>query len=217
MKSIFIDLFKVLLYSLLIISAIVFLKYFVFPYTAFDDNVSFLKYKQHYVHNPIWKAAFYIHVFSAIIALISGIPQFSKTILRDHKVIHRLLGKVYAWDILIVNFPPAMVLAVTAIGPWVSKLGFVILDFLWVFFTYRAVTMIKQGNISAHKHYMMRSYALTFSAITLRMWSTVFISILQWNPLIVYSVNAWMGFIPNLLFVEILIWREGRRKYQMSF
>jgi len=58
----------------------------------------------------------------------------------------------------------------------------------------------------------MRSYALTFSAITLRFWNTTLMVGLNLDPLLVYTVIAWMGFIPNLLFVEWLIRRRLNRK-----
>ncbi|WP_343670049.1 DUF2306 domain-containing protein [Chitinophaga sp.] len=213
MKKLITDVLKILLYSSLILLTAAFVLLFVLPYTTFKDNISFLAFKQQYIHIPIWKISFYIHVFSAFLALLSGIPQFSNTVLTKFKSVHRILGQVYAYDILVVNFPTGMVLAVTAIGPWISKLGFVVLDCLWWFFTFKAVTAIRNHDVFSHKNFMMRSYALTFSAITLRVWSTIFISILHFNPLIVYSINAWMGFIPNLLFVEILIWRSRRRRF----
>jgi hypothetical protein len=68
----------------------------------------------------------------------------------------------------------------------------------------------KKGNISNHRDYMMRSYALTFSAVTLRTWRLLFTSFSNFDPDTVYMIDAWMGFVPNLLFAELLIRRRRR-------
>ena len=63
-------------------------------YTSFRDDAQFLALKQAYIHNPVWKTAFYIHVFSAILALLAGFTQFSPELLRDSPRTHRLIGRI---------------------------------------------------------------------------------------------------------------------------
>ena len=74
-------------------------------YGGFRDDVQFLAFKQAYIHNPVWKTAFYIHVFSAVLALLAGFTQFSTQLLREHPGVHRLIGKIYVGNILFINFP----------------------------------------------------------------------------------------------------------------
>src|ERR1700761_6584402 len=69
-------------------------------YSDFRDDVQFLLQKQEYIHIPVWKAAFYTHVFSAIVALLAGFTQFSKDFLKQNRGLHRLMGKIYVADIL---------------------------------------------------------------------------------------------------------------------
>lgn len=85
-------------------------------YTAFRDDVGFLNFKQDYLGNSVWKAAFYVHVFSAFFALLAGFTQFSAGFLRKHRKLHRLIGRMYAWDILVINFPVAMIMVIYANG-----------------------------------------------------------------------------------------------------
>jgi len=181
-----------------------------------QDNIGFLRFKQDYIHIMPWKAAFYIHVFSAIFALFAGFTQFSNIILKEHRKIHRFIGRLYAYDILIVNFPAAMIMAVYANGLLPGKTAFVILDCLWFWFTYRAVIEIRRKNIIAHKQFMMRSYALTLSAITLRSWKIIISGFVAIDPLHLYMIDAWMGFVPNLLFVEWLIRRKKVTTHKLS-
>lgn len=174
-------------------------------YYPMRDNIGFLQFKQAYIHILPWKIAFYTHVFSVILVLLAGFTQFSDQILKEHRAIHKVVGKIYAYDILFINFPAAMVMAVFANGLLPGKTAFVILDCLWFWFTLKAVIEIKKKNVRAHKYYMIRSYSLTLSAVTLRLWKIVISAFITIDPVHLYMIDAWMGFIPNLLFAEWLI------------
>jgi hypothetical protein len=99
-------------------------------YTSFRDDVQFLLLKQDYIHNPLWKTAFYIHVFSAVIALFAGFTQFSSQFLQEYRKLHRLVGKIYVSNILLVNAPVGMIMALYANGGLLGKTAFVLLDIL---------------------------------------------------------------------------------------
>lgn len=180
-------------------------------YSSFRTDIYFLRYKQEYLDISLWKAAFYVHVFSSIFALAAGLTQFSDYLLRTYRKIHRTIGKIYVFDILFINFPAGLIMAVYANGLLPTKIAFVILDCLWFYFTYRAVTAVKKGDIAAHKRFMIRSYALTFSAITLRSWKIILTYAFHPDPLTLYMIDAWMGFVPNLLLAEWLIYKSKRR------
>ncbi|MNR36363.1 hypothetical protein D3C85_1542740 [compost metagenome] len=94
-----------------------------------------------------------------------------------------------------------------------TKIAFMLLDCLWFWFTYRAVTEIRKGNVLAHKEFMIRSYALTLSAVSLRFWKIVILSFMHVDPLPLYMINAWLGFVPNLLFAE---WLIRKRRQQLA-
>ena len=177
-------------------------------YCSMQDNVGFLQFKQPYIHILPWKIAFYTHVFSIIFALLAGFTQFSNIILKQHKQLHHVMGKIYVYDILIINFPAAMIMGIFANGGLPTKTAFVILDCLWFWFTLQAIIAIKNKNVVKHKQYMIRSYALTLSAITLRLWKIIIGGLVHIDPTTLYMIDAWMGFVPNLLFAEWLIRRK---------
>jgi uncharacterized membrane protein len=190
-----------LVYLVLCVATFLMLR-MVLDYTALRDDVDFLRFKQAYVGYWWWKTSFYVHVFSAIGALLAGFTQFSSQILRQHRSIHRLMGRFYAYDILAINFPTGMVLAVCANGLLPGRIAFVLLDCLWFTFTLVAVVAIRRGQIARHRQFMVRSYALTFSAITLRSWKLILSHGFHIEPLQLYMLEAWMGFVPNLLVAE---------------
>ena len=59
---------------------------------------------------------------------------------------------------------------------------------------------------------MMRSYALTLSALTLRTWKIILTNTTSLPPETIYMIDAWLGFMPNWLFAEWLI--NGRKTSQ---
>lgn len=189
----------------------------IIDYTSFQTDIHFLQLKQPYLENAWWMTAFYSHVFTSIFALLAGFTQFSGYILKHHRNIHRLVGRLYVVTILFINFPAAMIMAVYANGLWPSKFAFIILDCLWFYFTLRGVMAARQGRIDEHKRFMIRSYALTFSAITLRAWKIILLHTLHPDPLTLYMIQAWIGFVPNLLFAEWLIRRKAKKKIHVIF
>ncbi|MEP6676745.1 MAG: DUF2306 domain-containing protein [Ferruginibacter sp.] len=183
----------------------------IMQYSSFKDDVGFLQFKKEYIGIPIWKLAFYTHVFSSLFTLCAGFTQFSTYVLQHHKKLHRFIGRLYVYDILIINFPAGMIMAFYANGHLPTKIAFVILDSLWFLFTFKAVVAAKAKDIKKHRRFMIRSYALTFSAVTLRTWKIVLPFFFHFDIVTLYMIDAWMGFVPNLLFAEWLIRKIEKR------
>ena len=183
----------------------------IISYFGFNSNVEFLQFKQDYIHIPIWYYSFYIHVFSSTICLVAGLTQFSKTLLKNSPKTHKIVGRIYAYNILVINFPVGIIMAVYANGLWPTKTAFIILDVLWFWFTLKAVLDIKKGNVLSHKKNMIRSFALTFSAVTLRSWNVILSSLVDFDPLTLYMINGWLGWVPNLIVAEVYNLKLNKR------
>lgn len=175
-------------------------------YFLFSKTVGFLFFKQFIVNNDFWLTIFYIHVFTAIICMLAGITQFSKTILKEHPKLHRVLGRIYFYNILFINFPAGFILAINANGHLPAKIAFVLLDVLWLYFTVSAVFWIRRGNIIKHRKQMIRSYALTLTALTLRILKMVMLKYSGWGFDGIYVFDAWTALIINLTAAEAIIY-----------
>jgi uncharacterized membrane protein len=174
-------------------------------YIPLNSNVSFLMIKQTEVQErPEYLYFFYTHVYTSIFVLLSG---FLAIIRKDFglKNLHRNMGKVYIVLILICAAPSGIYMGIFANGGLLSKISFVILGILWWFTTFKAYQLARQKRFAEHKHWMWRSFALTLSAITLRMWKVIIVYLFHPNPMDVYQIIAWLGWIPNILFIEYLI------------
>ena len=185
-------------------------------YFTMDTTVGFLAAKQDYLPIRVWRIAFYTHVFSSIFTLLAGGVQFSSYILSRHRRIHRWIGRLYVADVLLVNVPAGLVMGIYANGLLPSKIAFLILDSLWFWFTLKAYLSARKRNFVAHRRYMIRSYALTFSAVTLRTWKLILVHSLTIDPTTLYMIDAWLGFVPNLLFAEWLLRGEKKGKVKKA-
>lgn len=177
-------------------------------YIPLDPNVSFLMIKQTEVqHRPEYLGFFYTHVYTSIFVLLSG---FIAIIRKDFglKNLHRNMGKMYIFLVLIFAAPSGIYMGFFANGGIFSKVSFVILGILWWFSTYKAYQLARQKRFTEHKQWMWRSFALTLSAITLRMWKVIIVYLFHPNPMDVYQIIAWLGWIPNLLLIEYLITKK---------
>ncbi len=105
-----------------------------------------------------------------------------------------------------------MVLALNANGGWAARAAFITLDILWVGFTIFAVMLAIRRKFLRHRNFMIRSYALTLSAITLRTWHIILTQFFVLTPIQIYILEAWLGFVPNFIDAEYLIYSYYRTK-----
>ncbi|WP_223608442.1 DUF2306 domain-containing protein [Chryseobacterium sp. OSA05B] len=177
-------------------------------YIPFNPNVSFLMIKQTEVQNrQEYLSFFYTHVYTSIFVLFSG---FLAILRKDFgiKNFHRNIGKVYIFLILILASPSGIYMGFFANGGYLSKISFVILGTLWWFSTYKAYQSARKQRFKEHKQWMWRSFALSLSALTLRIWKVIIVYLFHPNPMDVYQIIAWLGWIPNILLIEYLITKK---------
>jgi uncharacterized membrane protein len=174
-------------------------------YIPIRTDAAFLQTKQDYIHLTPWLIAFFVHVFTSIFILAAGITQFSPVILSGYKRIHRAIGKGYIIIVLFVSGPASFIMALLANGGLPSRMAFTSLSLLWMYSTAKAWQAVKAKQYDLHRNWMVRSYALTLSAVTLRGWKWLLIALFHLRPLDAYKIVAWMGFVPNLIVAEWII------------
>jgi uncharacterized membrane protein len=179
-------------------------------YIPMGRDTAFLGIKQQFIEIPWYLPAFYIHVFTTIFCLPAGLTQFSKKIQKNYPRIHRTNGRIYVLAILLLCAPSGFIIGAYANGGWSSRIAFCLLAVLWFYFTGKAWKHAMAGNFRLHKAFMYRSFALTLSAITLRLWKYILVGIFHPRPMDVYQVIAWLGWTLNLLVAEWIIYKKLR-------
>lgn len=147
-----------------------------------------------------------IHIAGGVIAALAGLTQFWTKFRIKHKKIHRALGMIYI-SAVAISAPVALILATVSQGGLVTHVGFGFLAVLWAFTTFKALYHITRREVNLHKEWMIRSYALTFAFVLLRVWLGAFIA--SGVPVDqAYQTVSWLCWVPNLLIVEYLIVRK---------
>lgn len=187
----------------------------IFMYIPLQDGVAFLQLKQSYLHIPEWRLAFFTHVFTSMLCLLAGFTQFSKNIRINYPRLHRAFGYLYIINILLVTGPAALLMSFYANGGLSSRIAFVFLSLLWMSFTLIAFIKAKRQDFKMHQAFMIRSYALTLSAISLRIWKVLLAMYTSFPPMDRYRIIAWLGWTLNLLIAELLIWFFLNRKQKL--
>lgn len=174
-------------------------------YLPYDTDVAFLRIKQDVINIPLYKLAFFTHVYTAVFVLPAGFTQFSVFVRRRAPAVHKYSGWVYAAVVIFLAGPSGLYMGIYANGGFISQVSFVLLAALWISFTAIAVVKAVQGNYKAHREFLIRSFALTASAITLRAWKCLLVFLFEPRPMDVYQIVAWLGWIPNLIIAELII------------
>ncbi|TZF98859.1 DUF2306 domain-containing protein (plasmid) [Chryseobacterium panacisoli] len=193
--------FSVLIFSILMLKTIS-------QYTSFDKNIGFLAFKQQVVGNPYWMAFFYIHIFSITLCLLAGLTQFSNRFLKENRNLHKIIGKIYVYNILIINVPACFVLGLFSNGGLTGITGFLIQDILWAYFTVAAVLSVKKGNVIRHRNYMMLSYAVTTTAITFRIVKNLLYNEAHHDYELFYGLNVWAALLINLCIAYAILRKD---------
>ncbi|MBC7935908.1 MAG: DUF2306 domain-containing protein [Rhizobacter sp.] len=178
-------------------------------YFPFSTTASFLQIKQTEVATlPWYLPVFYTHVYTSMFCLLAGFTQFNRNILKKQKTVHRTAGYLYIISVLIFSAPTGFFMGLYANGGIAAISFFVTLATLWWYFTWRAYTCARQKNFIAHRNFMIRSFALALSAITLRIWKVVLVHFFEPAPMDLYIVISGLGWIPNLLIAEYIIHKQ---------
>jgi hypothetical protein len=93
-------------------------------------------------------------------------------------------------------------------GGWITHMGFGFLAVCTGTTTALAYLRIKARDIAAHREWMIRSFALLFAAVTLRLWLPVLLALHGGAFTPAYQWVSWLCWVPNLLFAEWYIARS---------
>lgn len=183
--------------------AVVSLRYFLIPPEKAAAPVLGEKFARHL---PLLLT----HVAGAVVALLLGPWQFWGRLRKRYPAVHRWMGRVYLLGILaggIAGFGMALI----AFGGLPSQIGFGGLAVAWLASGFLAYRTIRQGKVQEHREWMIRNYALTLAAVTLRLWLPLLLS--QGIPFpVAYPVIAWLCWVPNVVVAEVYLWGRGRKR-----
>jgi uncharacterized membrane protein len=155
-------------------------------------------------HIAYRKLSFLLHILASPVALALGVFQFMPRLRAKRLSLHRWTGRVYGLAVLIGGLS-GLALAIGSTERPVAAAGFGILALFWVSITAVAVRMAMTGRVAEHRRWMIRSMALTFAAVTLRLELPLFFIFGGMEYAEASNYVAWLCWVPNLLVAEWII------------
>jgi len=147
------------------------------------------------------------HVAGGLVAMVIGPFQLHRGLRSRALGLHRALGRVYVLAVMAGGLGGLWLAFFSQLG-MVTHVGFGLLALAWLISTAMAWRRIVAGDRIAHREWMIRSFALTLAAVTLRIYLPL--SLVAGVPFEAgYKVIAWACWVPNLLIAEAVI-RVGR-------
>lgn len=160
----------------------------------------------HYL--PSDRLPLYSHIVFAPVALFLAPFQFWRRLRERHPRIHRAIGYTYAVSVVLAATGSLLMLQRFMGSIWATT-GFAVLAVVWVASTARAVLLARVRRIEQHRAWMMRSAALTFAAVVLRLMMLPLMA--AGMPMLqTYDITAWASWLLPLLVVQWLLSRRAR-------
>lgn len=144
-----------------------------------------------------------IHFAFGGIAIVVGAMQVNRWLRTRFVSLHRWLGRSYVIAVAIGGVA-GVALALSSTAGWVASAGFGLLGILWLATTLMGYRSIRRHDTAAHRRWMIRSYALTLAAVTLRIYMPLS-EMLGLSMAVAYPVISWIAWVPNLLIAEWVV------------
>ena len=147
------------------------------------------------------KSALIAHVISAPLALTFGAMNMIDRRRKKRRVLHRWTGRAYGISI-IVGSVSGLIMAIGAEGGAIAGFGFGTLAILWFVTTAQAIRFAIARDFKSHRRWMIRSFALTLAAVTLRIYLPFFMIFGEMTYTQASLWVAWLCWVPNLALAE---------------
>ena len=157
-------------------------------------------------HYPDRTLAAALHFGVGGFVLLIGPFQFLPGLRAKRPLLHRWTGRLYVAGCL-VSAVAALVLAPSAHTGAIAQAGFTLLAIGWIVTTTTAFVMALRRRFAEHRRWMIRSFALTLAAVTLRIYlpSAAAFEI----PFgVSYPIISFACWVPNVIVAEWMLRRE---------
>ncbi len=148
-----------------------------------------------------------IHVAGAATALLVWPVQFAPRLRVRAPWLHRWIGRSYVIGCLSGGLAGFVLAFGSTAGP-IATVGFGTLAICWIAATVQGWRYAVTRRFDLHRAWMIRSFALTFAAVMLRLYLPI-------GPLLGlsfvegYRATAFLSWIPNLIVAELYLRRKA--------
>ncbi|TCP47309.1 putative membrane protein DUF2306 [Tamaricihabitans halophyticus] len=201
----------------LLVGTIAFLAFTLPPYLGLDPSQSRVepRFPGHY-------ATLVLHIFFGSVALCTACLQVWPWLRTRYPAVHRWSGQLYVF----LGVLPAGIASLWF--TWRGEFGAnqevanTTLAVLWLACTIAGYRMARARRFADHREWMIRSFALSFSIVTNRLWQVVFLGMFvpggfagdPGSPEFAQAIGAstWVSWLVNLFIAEWWLRRTSRKR-----
>jgi uncharacterized membrane protein YozB (DUF420 family) len=179
------------------------------PYLSLDPALARLQ------PMPAYRAYYPLlvtHIFLGSLVLLAACFQVWPWLRRTHPAVHRWSGRIYVAAALSAS-ACVMIIAPMGLHGANQQVANTMLAALWFGTTLAGFRAIRQRRFAAHRRWMLRSVALSFSIVANRIWLAVAFAVFvpeiytgaELDPVAVdqaIGASAWISWVANLLIIE---------------
>jgi hypothetical protein len=136
--------------------------------------------------------------------------QLLPWIRRRFPQVHRITGRVYVIGCLAGGVGGFVAAFGSTAGP-IATAGFALLAPTWIFVNIQGWRAAVGRRFQDHRRWMLRSFSLTFAAVTLRLYLPIGM-VAGLSFVEIYRATAWISWIPNLILMELYLRGAFRRR-----
>ena len=155
--------------------------------------------------NALSRPWLYLHITGAATALFIAPLQLAPSLRMRGRPWHRWLGRVYVIGCLLGGVGGFVSAFGSTAGP-IATSGFATLAVLWIVANVMGWLRATQRRFAAHRRWMIYSFAMTFAAVTLRLYLPIF-PLLHLPFVDGYRAVAWVSWVGNLIVAELYLRR----------
>jgi uncharacterized membrane protein len=166
-------------------------------------------------------AGLVVHVLSAATAMLLGVLQLIPR-LRARSALHRRLGRAFLLVGVVAFGLTGIPLALTTPNGDVTRYGILVPAVGWLVCAWLGWRAIRRGRVDVHRAWMIRTYALTFFAITTRLLVPLLIAVqmpfqddrdpdaVRQLVDVTIPYGQWLGWVIDLAVAQYVIHRLRR-------
>jgi uncharacterized membrane protein len=151
--------------------------------------------------------AIFSHAVFGSLALLTGPFQFRRGLLARRRRLHRVLGRVFVASALATG-ATGLYMAPYSFGGPITHVAFGLLAVLVLATTGMGLARILARDVAAHREWMVRSFALIFAGVALRVELLPLIAAHGGAFEPAYQWVSWLCWVPNLAWAEWYVRRS---------
>ncbi|EAY27910.1 DUF2306 domain-containing protein [Microscilla marina] len=144
-----------------------------------------------------------VHRIFGAAYLIIGLMQFSKSFRRKRPQLHRTLGKIFMVFSITGAVSGILFAILVPFAGVVELIPVLLFASFMIYATYRAYAHIRRGEVTQHREWVARSYAIGLGVASIRVVFLILKQMIIANDRDILMAAFWLGWILTLSAVEV--------------